>query len=276
MKKIGIAIPASLTSETPHLREKTGKIGLIGRAAAIFRVEEVLIYNDEAPANDGKLIERLLRYMETPPYMRRQVFPMTDEMKYVGALPPLRTPHHAGLDKSSDVSFREGLVVSSDNKKSVVEAGLSRKLVVKQPGLTPGTRIPLRAVKSNGEAWRPVKREEVTLYWGFRVRLERWNLPELLEKTSYELKIATSRYGEPMADAFEKLVARVGAVKSILVMFGSPKKGLLDVFSGRGLRLEEKADLVLNMVPDQGVETVRTEEAIAASLAILNLALSRA
>ena len=41
-----IAIPASLTSDTPHLREKTYKIGLIGRAAAIFRVDKIIVLSD--------------------------------------------------------------------------------------------------------------------------------------------------------------------------------------------------------------------------------------
>jgi len=38
-KKLAIAIPTSVISDTPHLREKTSKIGLIGRAAAVFRVD---------------------------------------------------------------------------------------------------------------------------------------------------------------------------------------------------------------------------------------------
>ena len=45
-KKLAIAIPASTISDTPHLREKTSKIGLIGRAAAIFRVDEIIVYLD--------------------------------------------------------------------------------------------------------------------------------------------------------------------------------------------------------------------------------------
>ena len=41
---ISFAIPSSIISEAPDLREKTRKIGYVGRAAAIFRVEEILIY----------------------------------------------------------------------------------------------------------------------------------------------------------------------------------------------------------------------------------------
>ena len=50
-KKLAIAIPASTISDTPHLREKTSKIGLIGRAAAIFRVDEIIVYPDNPKTN---------------------------------------------------------------------------------------------------------------------------------------------------------------------------------------------------------------------------------
>jgi predicted SPOUT superfamily RNA methylase MTH1 len=37
-----------------------------------------------------------------------------------------------------------------------------------------------------------------------------------------------------------------------------------------GMNLNDLADFVVNMVPEQGTETVRTEEALFASLAVLN------
>jgi predicted SPOUT superfamily RNA methylase MTH1 len=37
-----------------------------------------------------------------------------------------------------------------------------------------------------------------------------------------------------------------------------------------GLKLEDIADFVVNTIPKQGTETVRTEEALIASMAILN------
>ena len=68
-KKLAIAVPASVISDTPHLREKTSKIGLIGRAAAIFRVEEIIVYVDD-PRTEQKreldLVATLLSYMERP------------------------------------------------------------------------------------------------------------------------------------------------------------------------------------------------------------------
>ena len=76
-KKLIIAIPASVISDTPHLREKTGKIGLIGRSAAIFRVDEIVVYRDNpktAQDADLGLIATLLRYLETPQYLRKRLF----------------------------------------------------------------------------------------------------------------------------------------------------------------------------------------------------------
>ena len=67
--RLSVAIPASLVSEVPHLREKTLKIGLIGRALAIFRVDEVIVFPDHLHQNqkrDADFISTVLSYMETP------------------------------------------------------------------------------------------------------------------------------------------------------------------------------------------------------------------
>ena len=76
-KKLAIAIPASTISDTPHLREKTAKIGLIGRAAAIFRVDEIIVYPDNPKVDqrrDLDFIALLLNYLETPQYLRKRLF----------------------------------------------------------------------------------------------------------------------------------------------------------------------------------------------------------
>ena len=44
---ISVAIPASLISDTPHLREKTAKLGVLARACSIFGVNEIVIYLDD-------------------------------------------------------------------------------------------------------------------------------------------------------------------------------------------------------------------------------------
>jgi hypothetical protein len=53
-KQLAVAVPASMISDTPHLREKTSKVGFIGRAAAIFRVDEIVIYRDNVKINQNQ------------------------------------------------------------------------------------------------------------------------------------------------------------------------------------------------------------------------------
>jgi predicted SPOUT superfamily RNA methylase MTH1 len=67
--KLAIAIPASTISDTPHQREKTAKIGLIGRAAAIFRVNQIILYPDNPRIDqqrDLDFMALLLNYLDTP------------------------------------------------------------------------------------------------------------------------------------------------------------------------------------------------------------------
>jgi methyltransferase len=104
--KLAIAIPASTISDTPHMREKTAKIGLIGRAAAIFRVDEIIFYPDNPRADqreDLDFIALLLSYLETPQYLRKSLFKIEPRLQFAGILPPLRTPHHPLSGKTADL-----------------------------------------------------------------------------------------------------------------------------------------------------------------------------
>ena len=44
--KVSVFIPNSFLAETKDLKLKTSKVGLIGRALALFEVDEVVIYKD--------------------------------------------------------------------------------------------------------------------------------------------------------------------------------------------------------------------------------------
>jgi predicted SPOUT superfamily RNA methylase MTH1 len=59
--------------------------------------------------------------------------------------------------------------------------------------------------------------------------------------------------------------------RNVLVAFGSPRKGLMEMATERGLELDRIFDYTVNTIPDQGTETVRTEEAINATLALFNV-----
>jgi len=83
--------------------------------------------------------------------------------------------------------------------------------------------------------------------------------------------IATSRRGTSFAEVRDKLTAHWKRSCSILVAFGAPSQGLYEIVARENLELDTLAHFTVNTIPNQGTETVRTEEAVFASLAILNL-----
>jgi len=277
--KLSIAIPASLVSDTPHLREKTYKIGMIGRAAAIFRVEEIVIYPDQPDKDqrkDARLIELILSYMETPQYLRKRIFKLRPELRYVGVLPPLRTPHHPTTSHSSDLRIgecREGIVISSSRKGSKVYIGVEKPAFIKGVRLPAGRRVTVKIkdLKREIEAVL-VDREEIKDYWGYRIVVSEKSLGKMLK--NWDLIIATSKYGVPFMKVKKELTQRWLKAKRRIILFGSPSAGLYEILGLEGLNLDEIADFVVNTIPLQGVGTVRTEEAVYASLAIFNLFIS--
>jgi len=276
---LSIAIPASLVSDIPHLREKTSTIGMIGRAAAIFRVEEIIIFPDQ-PKKDQKkeanLIKLILSYMETPQYLRKRLFKIRPELRYVGVLPPLRTPHHPLARSSEDLKIgevREGVVVSSSRRGSKVYIGVEKPAFIREVKLPVGKRVTVKIVGLNSEIEAVLaRRDEIQDYWGYRVIVSERSLGEILK--NWDLIIATSKYGIPFMRVKDELVQKWRKAKRRMVLFGSPSAGLYEILGLEGLNLDEIADFVVNTIPLQGVETVRTEEAVYASLAIFNLFIS--
>jgi predicted SPOUT superfamily RNA methylase MTH1 len=275
-KRIAIAIPSSFVSDTPHLREKTARIGLLGRAAAIFHVNEILIYPPTSRANpeEARFLRKILSYLETPQYLRKRIFPISPEMKYVGVLPPLRTPHHPMVNDRKDrlVTYREGLVLRWDGNWAMVDIGQDRYIRLKASGLKTETRVTIKIEKGNGkEKYSVISRENVPAYWGYDVTICEKALGEVLKQRRGELIIITSRYGRSIVDEANRLKKRVEEASRILVVFGSPQEGVGEILARERLGPGDLTDIILNTIPDQGTETVRTEEAIYATMAILNL-----
>jgi len=277
-RKVSIAIPASLVSDTPHLREKTFKIGLIGRAAAIFRVDEIIVYPDMQKIDqirDMNLIAKILNYIETPQYLRKRLFPFEKSLSYVGILPPLRTPHHPMKNKLSDIkpgSYREGVIIESDAKGSMIDVGVEKPVSIDEPNLPVGKRVTVKITKTgDGVQASLAKNEEIGIYWGFNVTVSKLPLGRLVKDRGFDLVIATSRYGVSLYSASEEIEKRWKVAKSVLVAFGSPTEGLKEILLRERLKLEETANFTVNTIPAQGTETVRTEEAVYASLATLSL-----
>ncbi len=277
-RQISITVPASFVSDIPHLREKTVKIGSLARAAAIFRIDEIIIFPDLPNVNqsrDANLIATILSYVETPQYLRKRLFRIKPELRYAGILPPLRTPHHPLSDKVKTLKigeYREGVVSSLTKDGSFVEIGVECPIFVPKARLSLDNRVTVK-ITELGKHPKAVlaNRSEIQSYWGYRTTVSNVSFGQLIKTRNFDLVIATSKRGAPFIKVRDKLAENWKKSSSILIAFGAPSQGLYEIVAREHLELDEIAHFTVNTIPNQGTETVRTEEAIFASLAILNL-----
>jgi methyltransferase len=228
-KQLVVAIPASVIAETPHLREKTNKIGLIGRAAAIFRVGEIVVYADNHRTNqssDLDVVTTLLRYMETPQYLRKYLFGLKSELQFAGILPPLRTPHHPLQGRIQNLmlgEYREGVVVSKTKDRWLIDIGVEKPAVLWSSRTPIGKRLTVKITRLAGQAEVEIAdRNEISEYWGYTVHVERRSLVELLEKRQYDLTIGTSKFATRIQDAVATVKQRWIKANNKLILFGAP------------------------------------------------------
>jgi methyltransferase len=277
-KKVSIAIPASTISDTPHLREKTAKMGLIGRAAAIFRIDEIILYPDNLKIDQRRdlgFMALLLNYLETPQYLRKTLFRLAPDLEYAGILPPLRTPHHplSGKTKHLKVGeYREGVVLSGNKEGLVVDIGVQQPALLRQKEFSVNDRLTLQIVNIGKQIEvQAVDRKDVPQYWGYRVKIEERSFGHLATEPGFDLRVATARIGDNFMNVATKIGEKWGSSEQILVTFGAPSRGLHEIAEDEGLKLKDISDFIVNTVPNQGTVTVRTEEALFASLAIFNV-----
>ena len=274
-KKLSIAIPASIIADIPHLREKTSKIGLIGRSAAIFRVGQIIVYPDDPSidqSTDLQLITLLLSYLETPQYLRKNFFKLQPELRYVGIIPPLRTPHHPtrkSFNKQLS-GYREGLVLGKSKHGVHVDVGLRKSVLLPNQDFPIGKRITIKiTLIINQVTGKLVDRSEIPEYWGYTILAKNRPLGKTLTKVLFDLKIATSKYGATFKSTVQKMIPKWKNANSILIIFGAPSQGLHKILQYEQLDLNKEMDFVINTIPYQGTATVRTEEAIIASLSLM-------
>ncbi|PPS06358.1 hypothetical protein GOBAR_AA14301 [Gossypium barbadense] len=266
---VTVAIAGSIVDNAQSLELATRLASQIARAATIFRIDEVVVFdnkssskNNGAFSNQNNLNEndrgaaflvRILQYLETPQYLRKALFAKHNSLRYVGMLPPLDAPHH--LRKHEWAPYREGVTLEEKPTSSmgtVVDVGLDKNVVVDQ-ALEPGKRVtvamgtnqnldydlPRQVVSSS----KP--REDTGTYWGYKVRYAS-NISSVFSdcpyKGGYDHLIGTSEHG-------------IVVNSSQLNLPAFREKNVRDIFN-----------IYLNTCPHQGSRTIRTVEALLISL----------
>lgn len=92
----------------------------------------------------------------------------------------------------------------------------------------------------------------------------------MFQREEFDLRIGTSRYGTPVEELWSEISKSLSNVESVLIVFGSPRRGLLEILSQEGKKPTDLFHFFVNTVPSQQVATVRTEEALFITLGMLN------
>jgi predicted SPOUT superfamily RNA methylase MTH1 len=262
-RRLAVSFPDTVLEEKDSLRDKTAKLGLIARACAIYGVDVIEVFKDPYGHGEQADIRKVLEFLETPQYLRRRLYPLDDALRYAGVLPPLRIPSHKPKVPVGQISvgeFREGIV----NPDGTVDIGLDEAPRLKEK-IQAGRRVTVRIVSLRPLSAEVVSRDKAGKYWGYAVELK--DIPEVFSDPRFEVKVATSRLGAPIAKELENLSTAIRGAEGVKLIFGSPSRGLYEIV---GQDLGKRADFVVNLFAQQHVETVRSEEAIFAGLGLVN------
>ncbi|PGH10561.1 deoxyribose-phosphate aldolase [Helicocarpus griseus UAMH5409] len=299
---LSIALPGSIIANAQSHEQKTFLVGSIARALAVFCVDEVVIFEDDARqmsrsnaynnnhqnaheddytaySDPSHFLAHVLSYLETPPYLRKYLFPMHKNLRTAGTLPSLDMPHHIRANEWCE--YREGVTVSADEEQgageygdghnakkgkkkkekkgqdaqqshTLVNTGLPEKVCLPYIPVPENTRVTVKLGSSKdpsegAEVVSPfAPREETGYYWGYTVR--RCDslssvFTECPFEGGYDLSFGTSERGAPISDVISE---------------GVPKsEHLLVVFGGvAGLEAAAKADKELQ---EKGVKPSEVE-----------------
>jgi predicted SPOUT superfamily RNA methylase MTH1 len=244
--EIIVCFPNSIleTGQTKEL--EADMIGKLARQLCIHNVSKVIVLKDHSYQpkstyfDPSEFILKTLQYLETPQYLRKRLFPICNELRLAGLLPPLECPHH--LREQDQSKYREGVVLNRPVKEgqgSFVDIGLWKDCQIDSK-LPTNTRVTVKmssgsdatSKKNRGyqgtavspyEAWR-----ELEKYWGYEVCIADTvsDVIEFSGDNSYKILF------DDLSPSFESSHKREIQTK----FAGSKKDSILLFFADKGLK----------------------------------------
>lgn len=262
-----ILIPSTFGSDERDKRLQVEKVGRILRACAIFGISRITIYRDVDSKIDEKenseFLEKNLKYGACPPYMRKEVFPLDEDLKYANIIPPLRIPSHGYPQTEKQKKYREAIVTEKRGNKAILNAGISKKIATQ--GLMKGDRVTIQLEGKN--SCKTLEKDQIPNFWNINVENKRKDLGALLEMREDKTIIGTSRKGDSLNSHRDEL--KELNTEEVCIAFGSAWRGIYELAERDNFPIE-LFDIIINTVPGQNTKTVRTEEAILITLGVLN------
>ncbi|GFO00147.1 hypothetical protein PoB_002665200 [Plakobranchus ocellatus] len=289
---VAIALPGSILDNAQSLELRAYVAGQVARAAAVFNVDEIVIFDENYNAKQDvtefsglKRSDRgntqlfhILQYLECPQYLRKAFFPYHKDLVHAGLLNPLDIPHHL---RETDISeYREGVTLDKPvkpGKGAYANVGLKKDVILNM-AIPPSQRVTVKLTdqtteKKNlqGVAVSPNEpRESAGLYWGYTVRLASC-LSQVFAASphpgGYDLTIGTSERGQEVAEV------DLPSFKHGIIVFGGLKGLEASVEADDEIKTDDPSEIFqhyLNVCPQQGSRTIRTEEALLIALSALS------
>ncbi|PHH71327.1 hypothetical protein CDD82_6585 [Ophiocordyceps australis] len=293
---VSVAVASSVLASLPTADQRMALAGRLARALAVFSIDEAIVFDDSPSSSRPRSLDtaaytgdidaahflaHILSFLEAPPFMRKALFPLHPNLRLTALLPSLDMPHHPHPKES--LVYREGVTLdrpTSSAKGSLVEIGADSPVEIAE-SLPPKTRLTLRLDGDGApECVDPTApRVHGGYYWGYSVR----KAPSLSAvftespfEEGYDVSIGTSERGIAVSQAFPQS-ARPLDFEHLLIVFGGPR-GLEfasmndEELVGRdvqGPRTRDLFDHWVNVLPNQGSRTIRTEEALLIALTAL-------
>jgi methyltransferase len=271
---LSVAIPDTSLIDSKSLLEKSLRVAQFARALSIFRVEKVYVYHDVSSTvrpDDTKLITLLLEYLDTPQYLRKLLYPKMKLLQFAGMLPPIQSPHHKKFRRASEIQGEEARagVLLRNRGTWVVDVGLDRTVpFVGHTKISRKANFNLTVKKGQLVAEEINGKVDESEYWGYDV-ISIHTLSDIARSLSDVKFLITSRRGSSISHIIPSLAKNFKHTSELVLIFGSPRNDVWEIVN----RMDENlvnSSLAINMFPLQGTNTVRLEEALLGSLAIIN------
>lgn len=282
---LSIAVPGSILENAQTAELRTYLAGQIARAACIYNVDEIVVFDDQPAANvttaktakletyDGVKIARpcciqlarILQYLECPQYLRKFFFPIHNDLKFSGLLNPLDSQHH--LRVTSEFHYREGIIANKPHPTgSFVNVGLLHDILVDKQlpeNLRVTVKLPpssdLKSKKLKGKIVPPSEPRKTTgIYWGYNVRIAN-SISQVFSqspyRSGYDVTVGTSDKGEDVHQVEKKSMK----FKHMLIVFGGLFGLENAVENDEDMTVEDPSllfDHYFNVVPQQGDDSI--------------------
>src|SRR5687768_12395665 len=199
MPNLWIAIPDSSLSDEQTKRDKSIKIGQFARACSIFQVTRIYVYHDmlsQFESEDANLLKIILRYLDTPQYLRKALYPRMHQLEYAGILHPIKAPHHKPPEDIKKVrvgDIRTG-VIAKVKGQLFAEVGLGSLVLFTGQGFE-GKKVNAKFTSPypNLKAIEATE-DDIFDYWGYEVK-EVPSLGRLMASVENTEVVITSRKG---------------------------------------------------------------------------------